>query len=333
VTTPAAGAPISAEAWLHGVVLRVVGAPEQARRLDPYLASLRAAPAPGAPVFTLTMAAQDSDPDPMGAQLLAEGPLPEGPQARLFSTGDGLLLMVPGRLSLRIARTEGRMGVAPGGERLIGGTPGIAAIEAAAGLAGQALVHAAALTLPGRDSALLLAAPSGAGKTTAALALALGGFGLLSDDAAMLRPTPEGVTVWGLPRGLKVHRATLGLLPALAPLLTGPWDAAGEQALPRARLGGLLPLPDISPVPVGAVVFVGPRRGVPGHELRPLPRAEVLLRLAADNLGRGPAGLPPTDRRRWAALSAAVASARCLELRAGTDLEALPAALLAGLGA
>lgn len=322
-----------AEAWLHGAALRVVAAPEHAQRLDPYLAPLRGPVPAGAPVFTLTIAAQDADPDPQGALPLAEGPLPEGPEARLFSTADGLLLLVPGRLSLRVSGQAAHIGVVPGGESLIGGTPGIVAIEAAASLAGQALVHAAALTLPGRDSALLLAAPSGAGKTTSALALALGGFGLLTDDAAMLRPTPAGVTVWGLPRGLKVHRATLGLLPALAPLLGDVWDAAGEQPLPRARLAGLVPLPEASPVPVGAVVFVGSRRSAPGHELRPLPRAEVLLRLAADNLGRGPAGLPATERRRWAVLSAAVAGARCVELRAGTDLDALPAAVLAGIGA
>ncbi|MFN6953258.1 MAG: hypothetical protein ACK4PG_00535 [Acetobacteraceae bacterium] len=321
-----------ADAWLHGAALRVLGAPGHARRLDPYLAPLRAPVAPDAPVFTLTIAAQDEDPDPRGALPLAEGPLPEGPEARLFTTADGLLLIVPGRLSLRLARGEGWIGVAPGGEALIGGTPGIVAIEAAAGLAGQALVHAAALTLPGRHSALLLAAPSGAGKTTAALALALGGFGLLTDDAAMLRPAPEGMTVWGLPRGLKVHRETLGLLPALAPALGGAWDAAGEQALPRARLAGIVPVPEASPVPVGAVVFVGQRRGAPGHEVRPLPRAELLLRLAADNLGRGPAGLPETERRRWTVLSAAVAAARCFELCAGTDLAALPAALLAETG-
>jgi hypothetical protein len=322
-----------AEAWLHGAALRVVGAPEDVRRLDPYLAPLRAPVPDDAPLFTLTIAAQDGDPDPKGALPLAEGPLPEGPQARLFATSDGLLLVVPGRLSLRVSGREARIGVAQGGEPLIGGTPGIVVIEAAAGLSGQALVHAAALTLPGRDSALLLAAPSGAGKTTSALALALGGFGLLTDDAAMLRPTDGGVTVWGLPRGLKVHRATLGLLPALAPLLGEAWDAAGEQPLSRARLTGLVALPEPSPVPVGVVVFVGPRRGAPGHELRPLPRAEVLLRLAADNLGRGPAGVPETERRRWAVLSAAVAGARCVELRAGTDLDSLPAAVLAGIGA
>jgi hypothetical protein len=325
--------PPATQAWLHGAAIRVHGPPEHVRRLDRQLAPLRAPAVPGAPVFTLTIAPQEADPDPAGALPLAEGPLPEGPAARLFAAADGLLLVVPGRLSLRIAGTEGRMAVAPGGESLVGGSPGIVAIEAAAGLAGQALVHAAALTLPGRDEALLLAAPSGAGKTTAALALALGGFGLLSDDAAMLRPTPAGMTVWGLPRALKVHRATLRLLPALAPLLGEAWDAAGEQALPRERLAGLVPLPQPQPVPLGAVVVVGPRRGAPGHEVRPLPRAEALLRLAPDNLGRGPAGLPETDRRRWAALSSAVASARCLELRAGTDLDALPWAVLRGLGA
>jgi hypothetical protein len=130
-----------------------------------------------------------------------------------------------------------------------------------------------------------------------------------------------------------VHPATLGLLPALAPLLGEAWDAAGEQALPRARLAGLVALPEASSVPVGAVMFVGPRRGAPSHKLRPLPSAEMLLRLADDHLGRGHAGPPATERRRWAVLSAAVAGTRCVELRAGTGLASLPAAVLAGIGA
>src|SRR5690606_27351699 len=98
---------------------------------------------------------------------------------------------------------------------------------------GQMLVHAAALRLPDADAALVLFAPSGAGKTTTSLALALQGFGLLTDDATVLSGGDRSTAacVWGLPRPPKVHRNTAELLPALGKLLGPKWNADGEQAL------------------------------------------------------------------------------------------------------
>lgn len=324
------------DAWfgLFGASLRLIGSPAVHAAMAPHLAGL-SAPGPGdEPVFTLTAEPQHDFPAPADSLLLADGPLPEGLPARLYQAADGLLLLVPGRLSLHIAAsgTGGRIGIAPGHEAVLSGSPGILALDAAAGLSGQALVHAAALSLPGEDAAVLLCAPSGAGKTSAALALALAGFGLLTDDSAMLSPGPGQPRVWGLPRAVKLHRATLELLPALATVADDRWNAEEEQAVPPGRLATLVPLPSPRPVPLVAILSVGPRRGRPGHVVERLPRADLLLRLAADNLGRGPAGLPAAERRRWHALSAAVAAVPAFELRAGTDLSALAGALLSALG-
>jgi hypothetical protein len=286
------------------------------------------AAAGGAPVFALDVVAQQADPEPGDAVLLASGPLPEAPglpDARLFDAAGGLLLVLPGRLSLRLAASgsAGVMGVAPGAEALVGGSAGLYAIEAAAALSGQALVHAGALSLPGHRHAILLAAPSGAGKTTTAMALALGGFGLLTDDAAMLRAEAGAATVWGLRRAVKLHRQSLALLPALAPIALVEWDAAGEQALTLPAIATLATVPPPRPLPVTAILLLGPRAGGGAHALRQLPRAEMLLRLAADNLGRGPRGLPGAERRRWAVLGAAAATARAFELTVGIDLQGL----------
>ncbi len=310
---------------LYGSVLGVGGTAANIAHLARYLGADLADGAQGDPEFDLRIVYQDCDPVPGAALLLAAGPLPEAPEARLYGAAAETLLIIPGQLSARfdVARRRGLIGIVAGAEVLIGGMAGLAAIEAAASLSGQALVHAAALTLPGQDRAILLAAPSGAGKTTAALALALSGFGLLTDDAAMLRPADDGMTVWGLQRAVKVHRHTVAMLPGLA-AITGPhWDAAGEQPLSLTRLAALALVQPQRPVPVAAIVHVGPRTGDASHTLRRMPRAEMLLTLAADNVGRGPRGMPESDHRRWQVLAGAVAETATFALGVGSDLATL----------
>ena len=72
---------------------------------------------------------------------------------------------------------------------------------------------------------VMIIGQSGAGKTTSALALCAAGFGLCSDDLIICRVVGDQVVGWGLPRSLKVHRRTAGMLPWVAPLLTGEWSA------------------------------------------------------------------------------------------------------------
>lgn len=65
----------------------------------------------------------------------------------------------------------------------------------ALGVAGGALMHAAAIT--GRDGALLVAGPSGAGKTTMSRATASFGAHVLSDERTIVRPAPDGSWLLG----------------------------------------------------------------------------------------------------------------------------------------
>jgi hypothetical protein len=60
----------------------------------------------------------------------------------------------------------------------------------ALGVTGGALMHAAAIC--GRDGALLVAGPSGAGKTTMSRSAAALGAPVLSDERTILRPAPGG---------------------------------------------------------------------------------------------------------------------------------------------
>jgi hypothetical protein len=60
----------------------------------------------------------------------------------------------------------------------------------ALGIAGGALMHAAAIA--GRDGALLVSGPSGAGKTTISRAAAAQGASVLSDERSIVRPSEGG---------------------------------------------------------------------------------------------------------------------------------------------
>ena len=257
-------------AWfdLNGTCLRIAARPEHLQPLLLYLAELRCpGPVAGAR-FDLSIGPQSFDPTPDGMALIFDGRLPEDVPCRLYEVGDTRLMIVPGRLSARFSLARGVMGVVAGSEWLIGMTAGILAIEAAAGLSVQTLVHAAALALPGRVDALMLFAPSGAGKTTTALALAAAGFGFLTDDAVFLcraaghavasHMTPShmapnhiasGHAVWGLPRPLKVHRRTAILLPTVGALLTEVWDKNWEQGVSRRTLALIAPVPPPRPMP------------------------------------------------------------------------------------
>src|SRR5690606_33958242 len=145
-------------------------------------------PHDGSPAFTFTLERRTPRPEPPGIRLVYENSRFESPLCRFIAFGDWRLFVVPDRLSLEysILQRFARFRVARGCEPLIGRLAAIHAIYAALFATGQALIHAAALKPPSRSSAIALFARCGAGKTTTSLALALQGFGLMSDDASVL---------------------------------------------------------------------------------------------------------------------------------------------------
>jgi hypothetical protein len=328
------------ERWfdLNGAPMRVE-APDGAliAPLLPYIGALGAAPQPESAHFHITIARETPQAAPAGARLITEGPLPEGTSHRLSVDGDTRWLVVPDRLSMRYskAKRNARVQVAPGAEALVGGSAGLVLVEGVLAAAQQMLVHAAALRLPQREAAVCLLAPSGTGKTTASLALALQGFGLMTDDATVLT-APGGASgaercAWGLPRLLKVHRRTAELLPQVGRLLGPTWNIEGEQTLSGAALQSVVDVLPPRPVPLVAFIAMGPR--VDGeHRARPISKSDLLVRFAGDNVSGSPYGVLDDDLARYQSIARAVAETPAFELNVGSRLDSLAACVLAALG-
>jgi len=322
---------------LNGILLRI-DAEDAALEapLQIYLEELRTAPRDEAPGFTFIVERGAPHIEPAEARLLCEGPLPDGPNCRMSADGHKRWFIVPDRLSLEYSTpgSSARFRVAPGHEPLVGGSAAIHAIYAALFATGQTLVHAAALRLPQRNAALVLFAPSGAGKTTTSLALALQGFGLLTDDASVLTgsgASADQTFVWGLPRPPKVHQRTAEMLPEIG-RLTGPkWNADGEQSLRQQALKSVVELIPGQSYPLTALVLLG-KRATGAHVFRPMRKADLFVHFAHDNVSRSPLGVLSDDLARYHRFIGLVASTPAYELNVGGDLTTLGATIAAALG-
>ncbi len=274
---------------------------------------------------------------PTNAELIVEGPLPEGSYSRFMMSGDVRWFNVPGEMSYAICAKErrGKICLRPGAEKVLDGTPALVVVETVLQSVGQHLLHAATLRLPASEGALALFARSGAGKTTTSLALVLAGFGFLTDDATVLM-TPrsgsgEGYRVWGLPRALKVHHRTRDLLPQVGPLLGGDWNSEGEKVLKRESLRTIAEVLPPQPHPLRAIVMLESR--VEGaHIIRKAEKTDVMAYLADDNVRRGPKGMLTDQVDRFKVLAAAIAATPTFELRVGSDLSTLSQELAAAIG-
>jgi hypothetical protein len=281
--------------------------------------------------YTLTISRGEVLPAPDDATLLFDGILPDKLPCVVTKVGSDEHYRVEDRISLLLSKREARIVVAPGSENLVRRGLTTLAVGAALATDEQYLLHAAALSLPGREEAILIFGPSGHGKTTTSLSLLPAGFRLLTDDSCVIKREGGRDHVWALPRALKVHRRTAELLPWIRPSLTGSWDEEDEQGLAPAalaRLGGVAPP---RPHPIRAIVVLG-KRSSGDHEFRSLAKAETLARIAGDNIGRNLGGVAPERRGRLVRIAELVSATPAFELRAGTDLESLPAKIIAGLG-
>lgn len=144
------------------------------------------------------------------------------------------------------------------------------------------LLHVHGAAVAGPHASVLLPGASGIGKTTLALALALRGLRLLSDDVVFIRPAdwrPEA-----FPRAFHIHHDAL---PRLVPL--------GLRYRPDEHIGGYLCSSVLGPwsrkpgPPLRYVVFPRLKPGAP-LSLEPLSGAESALELMrySQNLRRMP---------------------------------------------
>lgn len=320
------------ERWfdLNGTRLRVVADDEGLVALiGRSLAGLETDESAG-PHYAITLVRRPPEDAPAGAPVIFDGPLIEGYRCVIRQVGEAEHWTVGGRSSMLLAADAARLAVPEGSEAYARNTPAMRAVDMALTGGGQTVVHAASLGIAGRQAAILLFGPSGHGKTTTTLSLLAGGFGLMADDSSVLRPERDSVSVWGMPRALKVHRRTGDLLPWLKPILSDEWNEEGEQVVAAAALAGLGTVLPPRPLAISALVAIGPRTGA-DHRLARLGKAEMLLRLAGDNLGRTRAGVTPDNLKRMERIAAAVAALPCFELNVGSDLTALSDVILAAI--
>ena len=301
-----------------------------------YLDELKIPSSERKPNFRLVLERGLPQPAPPEAKFLYSRRWPEGLDCQYSALGTWRYLFVPETLSLEYSAQEGvaRMCAAPGHERFIGATAGIYAIYAALFSTRQTLIHAAALRLPEEDAAFVLFAPSGAGKTTTSLALALQGFALLTDDATVLserNAATVGTEVWGLPRPPKVHRRTGELLPSIGQLLGPDWNADGEQGVSLNTLRSQMQVLPGRAYPLKGLVLLGDRtQGA--HRIRPMRKSDLFIHFVKDNLSCSQNGLMEDDLARYNAFVRAVASTPAYELNVGSDLSSLGTVIAAALG-
>ncbi len=189
-------------------------------------------------------------------------------------------------------------------------------------------LHAAALESPS-GATLLLAGGSGAGKTTAALALLEAGFAYLGDDTALLgrELSTQNPTLFAFPRAFHLGPATLSAFPRLLPFVSqGPAPRDKRPLDPRLafpdRLKSALHAPRLALFPEIT--------HAPESALQPIPKADAFGRLVGASAGLLIDDAPQRDQN-LALLRQILDNARCFALHLGADLLAAPSATLAPL--
>lgn len=238
--------------------------------------------------------------------------------------GNDWSLTSPGLLHARfpLSRPGGEITVTPDCPPEVTGLAGVYGLDHAVGIGGQCMVHAASIDTPDGSARIIIHAPSGTGKTTTALALAKAGYKVCSDDATVIGPAPDGgVVAWGLPRDLKVHRLTAGMLGWLRPTMDEKaWNNEDEQMLDRATMRKLDLLADLKPKPVIAVI--GLRRADVGNTFfAQLEKYDGLFAMMQDNIYFGPTGFFPGHENRLDLYSAMLSKAHPFELQVSGNPE------------
>jgi len=194
---------------------------------------------------------------------------------------------------------------------------------------GHFVIHAASLAFERRGdlAGILLAGVSGAGKTTAALALARAGMKLLSDDTSFIEshgPDGSRVGLWGLQLPCKVLENTRRLLPWLDAC---PVTAARTQGEPRMDVAtaigdstGIVADPRL-------VLLLGPRSGG-RHTLERLDKTKAMMRLTSENIRAYEHRADGTAGNAFRALGQLIAQCDVYRLSVGEPLAGLAEQIL-----
>jgi hypothetical protein len=179
---------------------------------------------------------------------------------------------------------------------------------------GRYSLHAACLARDGRG--VVLAGPTGAGKSTLAIALARAGLDFLADDVVFLDHSRAGdVRVLGFADALGVTEASAALFGELGRALGLPLVDGFPKRLVRIE-DALRGAPLLMSCRPQALVFPTVTPGEPST-LTALDPREAWLRLVPDVLLTEPAG----TQSHLAALAALLVQVDTYELRSGADLD------------
>jgi len=250
------------------------------------------------------------------------GRLTNGAEAVRYASGDQHLIDLPEKARLRIDLRAGRadLVVADGCER----TTDIGCILPLLcdlfARAGQFLLHAAGV-VDSAGRAYCLAGPSGRGKSTAALVLLAAGMRMIADDTCFVgrRRDGEPLTVWGLPRSVKVHLNTLGLLPWLADKPMGPSVLDDERRIQLADLPHADPHSRHAP----AAILLMDHRNDRDHGLAPVDRITAVTMLTRQNVRAADARAGGSAAQAFAAIGELVRQTPCYLLSVGPELATL----------
>ena len=236
----------------------------------------------------------------------ADGPSPCADHAgfRRWSGGDGLSFVQWGEGSLSgldATRDAGHLWVQSLDRPVDVGVAPVSPILSA-WLPSRGLLHAHAGAVGHRDGCVLLAAPSGQGKSTTALACVENGLGYLGDDACLLRADPR-------PTAYSLYRLAQSL--------------PGEGA-PRKAIRHMEDRVMVSEAPLRAIAIVEPS-GLRGSRTAVASAAEAVGAIAPSSMLRLPAPREAVLR----GLARIAATVPCHRLEAGTDAAGLAAAVRA----
>ena len=303
--------------------------------LDAFLASL-ATTATDNPAFRIVVQIAESPALPPDAEILHTGPVWDEPLAIYAVQSERRLLLVPEKALLVVDPKErtATIRITKNAISSVTGLCGMHAIDAAIEATGQMPLHGAALTLPDRSAGLLLHAASGAGKTTTTLQLGFDGFGVFTDDIAVVRQDRSGPFIWGLPRDFKIHKNSACLSARFASLVSGNWDRNGEQPINReALLNAGVRVEPAQPVALRALVHLVRNEATSARptSVRPISRTEALYALVQDNVRGSNRGVPQFQQRRMEEIAEIARDVLTLECCIGHDFASVAQRLLQAL--
>jgi hypothetical protein len=282
----------------------------------------------------IVVTALEGDDIPTRGTVLWGGELIDGTYAEVSRAGDHQQFRIPGKLSIVDRRGEPvtRVEVLAGADRPFRGMAAAVLLDTVLRGHGLLTIHAASLMPPGRDELLLLFAPSGYGKTTTSLALAISGYAHLGDDMVVLRQEAGSILAWGMPRSLKVQRRTAAMFPEVAPYLGAFGGPEDEAPLTRDALAAMMTLPDAQlSYKTAAIVVVGPRSEGAARVTR-MSKADALSVILTDNIGVFSDGVPETQQQLFRLLTRLVSTTPIFQLDAGSEPRSIAPAFDAALG-